>query len=235
MIVVVVFSSLQWSLLFLCFQVKVNSLDGRISVLITTRIFNGWRRVPPSVQPPWCKTLGYQRHRTVNTKKGETTTLQLLLPPPPPPSQLPPQLILPPPTPPPLPTPPSMEAKDIAAIACGSFLVLCCTIVMLIHLCRPELLNRKLKEQQDREKEGRLSPQGSEGTPQTQEEMALAELWNPITSGTRGPLQETLLNHRPSLRHTWWDVKQNGNLVSNPPSPIRACLLYVALSAHPHR
>ena len=54
----------------------------------------------------------------------------------------------------------SLAGKDIAAIVCGAFLVVCCAVVMLIHLCRPELLNPKLKETQS--KEDRPRPQGQE-------------------------------------------------------------------------
>ena len=66
-----------------------------------------------------------------------------------------------------------MSGKDITAIVCGAFLVVCCAVVMLIHLFRPELLNRKLREEQ--EKGHRPTPQGQEAA-DAPDEMALADL-----------------------------------------------------------
>nr|KAG5690772.1 hypothetical protein BaRGS_013062 [Batillaria attramentaria] len=41
----------------------------------------------------------------------------------------------------------TLDAEDYAAIACGAFLVVCFAVVMLIRLCRPELLDRNLREE----------------------------------------------------------------------------------------
>lgn len=67
----------------------------------------------------------------------------------------------------------SLSGKDIAVIVCSVFLVVCCAVVMLIHLCRPELLNPKLKETQS--KEDRPRPQGQEA-PATPTRMELDDL-----------------------------------------------------------
>ena len=73
----------------------------------------------------------------------------------------------------------ALNPDDIAAIACGGFLVLCCSVVMIIHLCRPELLNPKLAEQMELEKEremeeGEWDEEDEEGV--NKDEMELNDL-----------------------------------------------------------
>ncbi|KAK7469804.1 hypothetical protein BaRGS_00036181, partial [Batillaria attramentaria] len=56
----------------------------------------------------------------------------------------------------------TLDAEDYAAIACGAFLVVCFAVVMLIRLCRPELLDRNLRKEK---KEAEETPEQLSGAP----------------------------------------------------------------------